>query len=864
VTPLPIDSHLSPVIDALKDHRSLVLVAEPGAGKTTRVPPAIVEAGLLSKEHPNLVMLQPRRVAARAAATRIAQERDWEVGGQVGYQVRFEKRMTAQTRLRVVTEGILNRQLLDDPFLPGVGCVVLDEFHERSIHSDLAIAFLKEIRNTVREDLLIVVMSATLEAEPVAKFLGDAPIVNVPGRTFPIDIRYMNPAEGRLHERVADAVIDAVSRDTAGGHVLVFLPGAEEIRRAAEMLSDFARRESLLLRPLHGTLPFDEQVRALEPNNQRKIILATNIAETSLTVEGVTLVIDSGFARIAGYDAERGLDRLDLKRISQASAKQRAGRAGRTAPGTCVRLWTSKEQEALNAFELPEIQRVDLAQTILAMHGWGTTNPRSFGWFQTPSEDAISSAERLLAMLGALTSETNGSITDLGRQMLALPVHPRLARLMIEASRVGLTREGATLASLLSEKDILRSGDPRDRAAKTTGPSDLLYRLELMEARSELLDRVAVQQVIKTSQELRRFSPSPPAGEGRGEGNDPAKVSSIVRARPTPHPNPLPQGEREQRLLLLTYPDRVVRRRESDHTRGVMVGGGGVRLASESIVTRSEFYLALDARRDDRSANRESLVRIASAIEEEWLEELFPDFLRKTREAVYDEQRQRVVGHGKIFFLDLLIREDKDAAVDPQLASRVLADALAPRALEIFSSDEATSDLMSRVNLLREAMPEQNFPALDAATLADILREACDRKKSLADVKRQSLVTILHNQLHYPLDRLLEQHAPTQLEVPSGSRIRVDYSRKPPALSVRLQELFGWTDTPRVANGRVPVTLELLGPNFRPVQVTQDLRSFWTNTYPQVRKDLRARYPKHSWPEDPFGAKPEAKGRRKG
>jgi len=863
MTPLPIDPHLPAILDAVRSHRSLVLVAEPGAGKTTRVPPAIVEAGLLSGENPNLVMLQPRRVAARAAATRIASERRWEVGRQVGYQVRFEKRMTAQTRLRVITEGILNRQLLDDPFLPGVGCVVLDEFHERSIHSDLAIAFLREIRNTVRDDLLIVVMSATLEAEPVSKFLDGAPILNVPGRTFPIDIRYISPSQGRLHERAADMTIDAITRDTTSGHVLVFLPGADEIRRTGELLSDFARRENLLIRQLHGSLPFEQQVQALEPTNQRKIILSTNIAETSLTIEGVTLVIDSGFARIAGYDAERGLDRLDLKRISQAAAKQRAGRAGRTAPGTCIRLWTSKEQIELPPFELPEIQRVDLAQTVLAMHGWGTTNPRTFGWFQPPSEEAIASAERLLAMLGALTSETNGSITELGRQMLALPVHPRLARLMIAASRAGLPREGATLAALLSEKDVLRSGDPRDRMAKTIGESDLLYRMQLMESRSDLLDRTAVMQVVKTRDELISLSPRERAGAREGDPKNHLNARDHARSS-RPHPEPLPRGERGLlRLLLLAYPDRVVRQRSSDPTRGAMVGGGGVRLATESIVTRSEFYLALDARRDDRSSTRESLVRIASAIEEEWLEDLFPAFLRKVREAVYDETRERVVGRGQIFFLDLLIREDKDAEVDPASASKVLAEALAPRAAELFNADEDAAQLIARVNLLREAMPEQKFPAFDDATLGEILRDACAGRKSLAQVKQQSLATILHNQLHYPLDRLLEQHAPTHLAVPSGSQIRVDYLRKPPALSARLQELFGWTDTPRIANGRVAVTLELLGPNYRPVQVTQDLRSFWMNTYPQVRKDLRARYPKHAWPEDPFSAKPEARGGRR-
>ncbi|HWP40851.1 MAG TPA: helicase-related protein, partial [Tepidisphaeraceae bacterium] len=379
MTPLPIDEHIPRILRQLRQSRALVLVAEPGAGKTTRLAPAIIKSDLLDQQHPNLVMLQPRRLAARASAMRIAAENGWQIGREVGWHVRFDRRLSARTRLRVLTEGILTRQLIEDPFLQGVGAVILDEFHERSIHTDLTIALLREVRQTVRPDLIIVVMSATLDAGPVARFLEDCPIIQVPGSTYPIQIEYAAAPSGQpLPRRVAQAVEDV--RRRAEGNILVFLPGVQEINRTAREIA--CDREQFRILPLHGSLPADQQSRALEPCPQRKIILATNIAETSLTIEGVRVVIDSGLARVAGYDPQRGLDRLDLRRISKASARQRAGRAGRTAPGLCFRLYTEKEFHAMPDFELPEIRRVDLAGTVLALHAWGKPDPRTFGWFE--------------------------------------------------------------------------------------------------------------------------------------------------------------------------------------------------------------------------------------------------------------------------------------------------------------------------------------------------------------------------------------------------------------------------------------------------------------------------------------------------
>jgi ATP-dependent helicase HrpB len=466
MTPLPIDSYLPEITAALRASRSLVIVAPPGAGKTTRVPVAMLRDGVVEGEHRNIVMLQPRRVAARAAAARIAQENGWELGREVGYHVRFDRKIGRETRLRVLTEGILNRQLLDDPFLEGVGAVVLDEFHERSLHTDVAIALLREVQETVREDLKIAVMSATLEAEPVARFLGGCPIVRTEGRTFPIDVRYAPALRGDEEIAAVEEVRKVLSGETAnhgrdarapsGKDVLVFLPGAEEIRRVMRGLEPLAEREDLVIAPLHGSLTGEEQDRAIrpDPRGRRKVICATNLAETSLTIEGVGVVIDSGLARVAGYDAERGLDKLEVRRISRASATQRAGRAGRTGPGVAIRLWSEKEWERMSDFELPEVRRVDLCATVLELHAWGKSDPRAFGWYERPDESILSAAEGLLAMLGAI--DAGGKITGVGHALAGLPVHPRLGRLLVAAAERGLVREGATLAALMSEKDILR------------------------------------------------------------------------------------------------------------------------------------------------------------------------------------------------------------------------------------------------------------------------------------------------------------------------------------------------------------------------------------------------------------------------
>jgi ATP-dependent helicase HrpB len=855
---LPIDSRLPEIVDLVRAHRRLVLVAPPGAGKTTRVPVALVASGLLTAEHPALVLLQPRRVAARASARRIAEEQGWTLGDEVGYQIRFERRVGPRTRLRVVTEGLLNRQLVADPFLEGVGAVVLDEFHERSLDTDLALALLREVRETVRDDLIVVVMSATMDAEPVARFLGGCPVLNVEGRSHPVEINYRPTTRPSAAESIAAAVQEAAAIPGARGDLLVFLPGAEEIRRASARLEPWAERERALVLPLHGNLSGEDQDRALRPSERRKVILATNIAETSLTIDGVTTVIDSGLARFASHDPERGLDRLELGRISQASATQRAGRAGRTAPGRCVRLWSEREQRGLIAADVPEVLRVDLASTVLALHAWGLADPGRFAWFEPPPADRLAGAERLLVELGAL-SGAGGTISTLGEALLALPVHPRLGRLLLAAASDGHLPEGAALAALLSEKDILVSEDrpapaPSPARPAGRGSSDLLVRLDLLaEAgrarfapalRAQRIELGAARRVARVRDELLRLGKRLPG-----------------RRRP---PDVEADEETMLRWLLLAYPDRVTRRRGPSDATGVMVGGRGVRLAPESIVRDAEFFLALDPREDRRGGTREARVRIASAVRVDWLESLFPEGVRRERTVRFDADRQSVVGVRTVWYRDLLVREDGHAAVDPSAASATLAEALRPRASAFFHANEAASAWLARLDFLKRVIPEADLPVLDAEALGDLLESACAGCRSVEEVRRVPLVPLLKGRLTHAQGRLLDEQAPEAITVPSGSRIRLTYEAdRPPVLAVRLQELFGWTDTPRLAGGRVAILLHLLGPNFRPVQVTDDLRSFWSTTYFQVRKDLRARYPRHSWPDDPLSARPEAKGGRR-
>jgi ATP-dependent helicase HrpB len=835
--------------------RSLVLLAPPGSGKTTRVPPGLLESGLLPPDGPNVLVLEPRRIAARAAAARIAQERGWLLGEQVGYQVRFEKRFGPATRLRFLTEGILTRQLLGDPFLETVGAVILDEFHERNLNTDLALALVSEVRNQVRPELIVVVMSATLDAEPIARFLGDCPVMTVEGRAYPVSVEYRPCMRPASPEAITPVVQGLLEDPRGAGHILVFQPGLAEIHRLARRLEPIASGASAIVLPLHGSLPAEDQDRALRPSEQRKVILSTNVAETSVTIDGVSVVVDSGLARTVQYDSQRGVDRWELKRISRASADQRAGRAGRTAPGRCIRLWSDREQRALTPSELPEIHRVDLSATLLALYAWGLRSPEQFGWFDRPAPERLVAAENLLMAMEAI-DDTKHKITPIGEAMLTWPIHPRLARLMIAATIAGRSREGATIAALLSEKDILirergvTNSGWFSRQAVPTGLSDILVRLDLLadaeagrfgpSVRNQGIDLAAARQVARVRDELLRTD----------------------RARRSAKKRVAPGGDDEDLLkwLLLAYPDRVVKRRGAEGT-GLMVGGRGVRLSAQSVVKAAELFVALDAREERRGGTLEIQVNLASMVRPEWLEELFPHHSRRERVVYYDESRCRVVASLRVFYQDLLLREDSGLSVDPAETGFILAAALRPLAESIFQNNAPAALWLARYEFIRQALAELKWPEFGSEVLGELLDVACQAKTAREQVEAADLTAYLASRLDPAQNRELRESAPETLTLPSGRQARLVYEPgRPPVLAVRLQELFGWTETPRVARGRVPVLLHLLGPNYRPVQITSDLRSFWVTTYHQVRKDLRGRYPKHAWPEDPFTAQSHRHG----
>ncbi|HEX7182400.1 MAG TPA: ATP-dependent helicase HrpB [Thermoanaerobaculia bacterium] len=841
------DEALPELVSTLRDGPSAVLIAPTGTGKTTRVPPALLAAGISKGER--IVMLEPRRIAARAAARRMAEEGGWRLGEEVGYQVRFDNRSGPGTRILVVTEGILVQRLQADPFLEDVGAVLFDEIHERSLHTDLSLAMVRRVQREVRPDLRVVAMSATVDPGPIAAYLGSCPVIESLGRLHPVAISYL---DGRPDERPLPGLVASSVRRVLGqteGDVLVFLPGVGEIQRCAEALSPLATERGLAVLSLFGDLPAEQQDAVLRPLSRRKVVLATNVAETSITIDGVTAVVDSGLVRRMRYDPSTGLDRLELGKVSRASADQRAGRAGRQAPGVCLRLWGEWEHAALPEREVPEILRVDLAAPALQLLAWGETDLTAFDWFEPPDPATLAAAELLLRRLGA--TDEHG-VTETGRTMARLPVHPRLARLLIEGHHLGLSREAALLAALLSERDPFPR-TPRGAGPRKSSRSDLLDGLDALEAFERRdhaeteglhLNRGAGRFVLKARDQLfqmiHRELPAPPLPGDRERG---------------------PGGEGLLRALLAAYPDRLTRRREPRSPRGVMVGGRGVRLAEESAVLDPDLFLAIELDAGRSGPQSEALVRLASAVEPEWLP---PERLRTTIDVEFDEERERPVAWKRTRYDDLVLSETEVPA-SGEKAERVLALAAASRldrALPLDHPDVA--GFLTRVRCLAEWMPELGLPSFDEKALAGLLPVLAAGKRSFAELRRAPLRPVLEGALSWEQLQALEREAPERLEVPSGSRIKLVYEPgKPPVLAARIQELFGLAETPRIAAGRVPVLLHLLAPNHRPQQVTHDLRSFWENTYPQVRKELQGRYPKHAWPQDPWNARPERRpGRR--
>ena len=769
--PLPIDGHIAEVVDALARARAAVLVADPGAGKTTRVPPALLAAG-------PLLLLQPRRAAARAVVRRIAEERGWTIGREIGWQIRFEKMLGRDTRLLVATEGILTARLQHDPLLSAFKTIVLDEFHERSIHVDLGLALAKEAWNA-RGDLRLLVMSATIDAQAVASYLDDCPILRVPGRLHPIDITYA-PSQ-----TLADAAIDLAG--VTDGDVLCFLPGAREIQDAVAAIR--GRNSALDVMPLHGALDARAQDAALSPRTSRakRVVVSTNIAETSVTVPHVTAVVDSGLQKVARYDAARAIDSLSTERVTVDAADQRAGRAGRLAPGVVRRLWDARDR--LRPHRQADIHRIDLSSVVLDIIAWGG-HPRALNWFERPRRDAIDAALTLLERLGAIES---GRLTAIGQQMRSLPLHPRLARILIAGEGSPIV---AKACALLSERLLL----PR-RSATTS--SDLLSAMDdwgslpahVHQAAHHL---VALARDVKEHRHMTGLS-----------------------------------DDAFRRALLAGYPDRVAQRREPRSSRIKLATGAGGMLVEQSGVMDGEFLLALDVRESARPGDADSRISMASMVDRDWI-------VPTSREIVHRIDESGTVRAARIDRYDALVLAETPVAIDEGIA----AELLAARWLE-------SNPLPEDERLLRRL----SFAGCDVERGA-LAAVAAYGARSLSDVH-------LARALPHDLGVIVDREAPDVLVVPSGRSVRLEYGNDGGvSAAVKLQELFGLAETPRFGPNLAPVTFSLLAPNGRPVQVTRDLRSFWDRTYPEVRKELRGRYPKHAWPEDPWNAAPTARTKR--
>lgn len=843
--PLPIDGVLPDVLASLDEKPCLVLRADTGAGKTTRVPPALLDATWRRQSGGRILMLEPRRVAARAAARRIAQETRWTLGNEVGYQVRFDRNFTDATQLLVVTEGILVQMLQRDPFLEDVSALVFDEFHERNLHSDLSLAMCRKVQREARPELRLVVMSATLDPAPLRNYLGEdtTGVVDSPGRLHPVGVEYLaRPDERPIHAAACSGVERMLGE--VAGDLLVFLPGVGEIRRTEELLRPTARRQAVDLVPLYGDLPPDQQDRALRSGPGRRVVLATNVAETSVTVEGVEAVVDSGMARILRFDPSYGLDRLELGRISRASAEQRKGRAGRLGPGRCLRLWTEHDDLSLPDRDVPEIRRVDLSSSMLELLAWGESDPRSFPWLDPPDSAA---ADRALALLEDLGATEGGALSELGRTLARMPLHPRLARLLVEGHRFGVLRRAARVAAILSERDLVFRSSGRPVAERST-PSDLLDRLEGLEdwerrgyGETALgrVDPSRCRHILRVAKQLQEVAEKALRGERQSVDLDPDE--GVLRA------------------LLAAYPDRVARRREKGSKLAVMVGGRGVKLADMSSVHDGELLLAVELSGAKPGVHANSLVRQASLVERDWLEDGLRDEVVTEDIAVWDEEAERARGVRRTRYRDVVLDEAEiDAGAEE--ASRVLAEAAAADPECAFDfADKAVAGFLARVRSLRIWRPELELPSFQGEQFeASVLPHLVSGRRSFADLRRAPLLDVMKGTLSYEQLQALDREAPERLPVPSGSHIRLDYESgrpgSPPVLAARIQELFGLAETPTVAGGRVKVLMHLLAPNMRPQQVTQDLESFWNTTYAEVRKDLAGRYPKHDWPEDPTTA----------
>lgn len=801
----PVDAVVPRLSAELAQAAAAILVAEPGAGKTTRVPLKLLDAPWLKGG--NILMLEPRRLAARAAARRMAVSLSEEIGETVGYTVRLDRKVSALTRIEVITEGVLTRRLQSEPELLGTGLLIFDEFHERSLDGDLGLALTLDVQRGLREDLRILVMSATLDAARLSTHLGGATVIEAPGRVFPVDTRYLGKAQRQtISQDAARAVFQALGEPDKS--ILVFLPGEAEIRRTESALNTSSLPKGVVVRPLYGAMGFAEQDSAIKPSpaGERKIVLATTIAETSLTIEGIGAVIDTGFKRVPRFDPASGMTALQTVRVSAAAADQRRGRAGRLGPGVCYRLWPEAETRALAPHDQPEILVADLAPLVLELAAWGLADATSLAWLDPPPQAAFAQAQGLLRRLEAL--DETGQITNMGKAMVRLPLHPRLAHMVVR----GGTARAAELAAFLSERDGL------GRAAGV----DISSRMEQVRGSARERIRAAAKQI-------RQIAVTPDSG--------PAEVGTGV-------------------LVALAWPDRIAQRRGGERRYRLSGGGGAVLPEHDALAVHD--WLAV-ATTDGGSGDQKIFLAAPLSLGE--IEEHFADQIY-THDDVFWDSRAKAVSASRQRRLGALVLEEKSLKeTGSEVMARAMSQGIREMGVAVLPWTDAARNFQARVGFLRRLFPEHGWPDLTDETLLATLEEWLT--PYLAGVTREthlerlSLYEILQSMIPHDLARRIDKLAPKRIEVPSGADARIDYETdSDPVLRVRLQEMFGLTKTPVIADGRTQLRIELLSPAGRPLAVTQSLETFWTNGYPSVRADMRGRYPKHSWPEDPLNAAP--------
>ena len=839
---LPIYEIERDIIARLQRDKRLILSAPTGSGKSTQVPQMLLKHGLLGTGQ--VVVLQPRRLAARLLAARVASELGVKLGEEVGYQIRFENVTSAKTKIRFVTEGVLLRQMIDDPQLRGVSAILFDEFHERHLYGDITLAQTLDQQEKFRPDLMLAVMSATLNAGELEKYLSPCAVLSSEGRMFSVEHEYAELPAYADKRPVWEQAADAFSRYVHGGgegDVLVFMPGGFEIAQTVETIRHTSEAKGFILLPLHGELPPRDQDAAVARYDRRKVVVATNVAETSLTIDGVRLVIDSGLARVARYDANRGINTLLIDKISQSSADQRAGRAGRTAPGVCMRLWSREEHSHRAVQELPEIKRLDLSEVVLTLKSSGVVDLRKFRWLEKPDEISLTHAEELLADLGAIHEN---KITAIGRKMLAFPLHPRYARMLLAAQTYGCVYQACLVAALTQGRDLLLRNcgkevdSVREDLLGEKASSDfwILMRawsfafnnqFRVDACRKLGIHAVTAKQVGPLFDQFLRIA--------KDEGLD-------------TRPNEV-KDENLQKCILIGFSDRVARRMDQGTLRCELVHGRRGVLARESAVQSSPLFVAAEIREiEGRDREVNTILSLGTAIEVDWLKELFPDDIKSDVHVQYDTREKRVLAAELLRFRDLALAAKRIDPPPGDAAARLLADEILAGRLLLPNWDHHVEQWLARLNLLCKECADLQLPAITDEDKKSIIEQLCHGAMSYKDIKEREVKPIVMSWLSAAQRELLDKHAPERLTLPNGRTPKVNYEPgKSPFISLRIQELYDVNQTPKIALGRVPVTVHILTPGMKPIQVTQDLANFWREHYPKIKSELARKYPRHLW-----------------